>query len=161
MGARVSEHPAFGGVHPVHVRGSKHYVGKAIDVNTRPGTSALEQRELAPMAAMARKAGFQTIFMAPGHYNHLHVASYKTGTPYVPKDGYAYLHQGERVVPKEQNLRSREFSGGGRGGVSIDYDRLAKAVGRSTTVSVIAPPDYRQLAATVVNAQRDMDFLHG
>jgi hypothetical protein len=118
MGARVSEHPAFGGVTPgAHVRGSKHYIGKAIDVNTRPGTSALEQRELAPMAAMAAAAGFQTIFMAPGHYNHLHVASYKTGTNYVPKDGYAYLHQGERVVPKEQNLRSREFSGGGgRGG---------------------------------------------
>ena len=113
MGARVSEHPAFGGVTMgAHVRGSKHYLGKAIDVNTRPGTSTLEQRELAPMAAMARAAGFQTIFMAPGHYNHLHVASYKTGTPYVPNDGYAYLHKGEAVIPEAINRQTREMSGG-------------------------------------------------
>jgi hypothetical protein len=74
MGAKVTEHPAFGGVAMGgHGRSSLHYTGHAIDVNTRPGTSALEQRELAPMAALARSKGFRTIFMAPDHYNHLHV----------------------------------------------------------------------------------------
>jgi hypothetical protein len=74
MGARVAEHPAFP---PLDMHGhgktSLHYTGHAIDVNTRPGESAQEQRELAPLAALARSLGFRTIFMAPGHYNHLHV----------------------------------------------------------------------------------------
>jgi len=76
MGARVAEHPAFPPLSMTgHGTNSKHYTGDAIDVNTRAGTSALEQRELAPMAALARSAGFRTIFMAPDHYNHLHVDS--------------------------------------------------------------------------------------
>jgi hypothetical protein len=29
--------------------------------------------------------------------------SYAVGTPYVPKDGPAFLHEGERVVPKSGN----------------------------------------------------------
>jgi hypothetical protein len=74
MGALVSEHPAFGGVTPgAHVKGSKHYLSQAIDVNTRPGTSAAEQRELTPMMALARQLGFRVIFMSAGHFNHGHV----------------------------------------------------------------------------------------
>jgi hypothetical protein len=80
MGARVAEHPAFGGVAPVHGTNSLHYSGNAIDVNTRAGTSALEQRELAPMANLARSLGFRVIFMAPGHYNHLHVDTGRGGS---------------------------------------------------------------------------------
>lgn len=33
MGFDVGEHPAFGGVDPVHTSGSQHYEGDAIDVN--------------------------------------------------------------------------------------------------------------------------------
>jgi hypothetical protein len=33
------------------------------------------------------------------------VPSYKNGTPYVPKTGPAILHEGERVVPKEKNMK--------------------------------------------------------
>jgi len=75
MGGKVSRHSAFDGVTPTsgHGKTSKHYTDDAIDVNTRPGTSALEQRELAPMAALARSLGFRTIFMSAGHFNHLHV----------------------------------------------------------------------------------------
>lgn len=73
MGASVSEHPAFGGVSMGgHGRTSLHYTGQAIDVNTRPGTSSQEQRELAPLRDLANRLGFRTIFMAPGHFNHLH-----------------------------------------------------------------------------------------
>lgn len=75
MGATVSRHSAFDGRTPTsgHGRTSLHYEDRAIDVNTRPGTSAQEQRELAPMADLARSLGFRVIFMSPDHYNHLHV----------------------------------------------------------------------------------------
>jgi len=158
MGARVSEHPAFGGVTPgAHVRGSKHYSGRAIDVNTRAGTSSAEQHELAPLVAAARAAGFQTIFMAPGHYNHAHIASYKTGTPFVPQDGLAYLHQGERVVPREQNMRSREFSGSSGWGGSV-----VRNESRSQVINISAPESNARVIATKVrDVQRDLEFLHG
>jgi phage-related protein len=74
MGFRVSEHPAFGGVEPVHTKNSAHYRGAAIDVNAGAGTSAAEQRKLAGIIGPAHMAGFKTIFMAPGHYNHAHIA---------------------------------------------------------------------------------------
>jgi hypothetical protein len=37
MGLRVGENPHFGGVSPVHVSGSYHYKGEAIDVSGDPG----------------------------------------------------------------------------------------------------------------------------
>jgi hypothetical protein len=38
LGLHVGEHPMFGGVHPVHARGSLHYQGRAIDVSGPEGT---------------------------------------------------------------------------------------------------------------------------
>ena len=75
MGATVSRHSAFDGRTPTsgHGRTSLHYDDRAIDVNTRPGTSALEQRELDPMAALAKSLGFRVIWRSAGHWNHLHV----------------------------------------------------------------------------------------
>ncbi len=84
-GYRVSEHPQFGGVHPVHVAGSQHYVGKALDINHGAGTSPAEQAALAKLVPAAHAAGLETILMgkfetvsghqssASGHYDHLHV----------------------------------------------------------------------------------------
>ncbi len=74
MGATVSRHPAFGGaVRSGHGKNSLHYQDRAIDVNTRPGTSVQEQRELDPMAALARSLGFRTIWRTKDHFNHLHI----------------------------------------------------------------------------------------
>jgi hypothetical protein len=61
------------------------------------------------------------------HRDHVHVDTYRTGTPYVPRDGLAYLHEGEAVVPKWINSRAREFaggasSGGGFGGVTLNLE---------------------------------------
>ena len=64
------------------------------------------------------------------HKNHVHAAVYHQGTDYVPRTGFAYLEQGEAVIPANLNPRSREFSGGGgrTGGGAIDTDRIVAAI---------------------------------
>lgn len=74
MGYKVSEHPAFGGVHPVHVKGSQHYIGEAIDVNADTGFRGGEKAALDNANKMALNAGFKTLWQVSGHYDHLHVA---------------------------------------------------------------------------------------
>ena len=62
------------------------------------------------------------------HRDHVHVSFYKNGTPYVPKDQLAYLHQGERVIPAEQNrtwqtqptMPISSGSSGGRAAVTVN-----------------------------------------
>ena len=76
MGIRVSEHPAFGGVEGVHVKGSAHYRGEAIDVNA-PGNVVEAQdpvwgKKFDELAAQLRSSGYKVIWRQPGHYNHLH-----------------------------------------------------------------------------------------
>lgn len=79
QGYSVAEHPAFGGVAPVHTKNSAHYSGRAIDVNRGAGTSAREQAYLRQIIGPAIRAGFKTIFMAPGHFNHAHIQMRKGG----------------------------------------------------------------------------------
>lgn len=74
MGYQVSEHPAFGGVHPVHADGSQHYIGEAIDVNADTGFRGGEKAALDNANRMALAAGFKTLWQVAGHYDHLHVA---------------------------------------------------------------------------------------
>ena len=81
QGVQVGEHPAFGGVHPVHVANSWHYDGLAADLNTRAGASAAEKSELAPWADLAISLGIgyflnrtgRGIGAAATHNTHLHV----------------------------------------------------------------------------------------
>ncbi len=110
MGYAVSEHPAFGGVHPVHVPGSAHYAGRALDVNADnfPGGEPAALDRL--YAMLQRLPGIsQILWRVAGHFDHLHVAmarggiigapfvgSYKDGGV-VPRDGLAYVHQGETI----------------------------------------------------------------
>ena len=75
-GFRVSEHPAFGGVHHVH-HGHAHYQGRAIDVNI--GRGAVEasnpsmRHRFDALAARARAAGYTVLWKVAGHFNHIHI----------------------------------------------------------------------------------------
>jgi len=76
QGFRVSEHPAFGGVHHVHAHHSAHYSGRAIDVNV--GAGLVEARSgyahrFDLLAASMRAHGYKVLWRVPGHYDHIHV----------------------------------------------------------------------------------------
>lgn len=76
QGFRISEHPAFGGVSPVH-HGRGHYEGRAIDVNMGRGTVEANDKRLGAIfdkqAEELRKRGLKVIWRQPGHFNHMHV----------------------------------------------------------------------------------------
>lgn len=82
QGLRVSEHPAFGGVHPVH-HGLGHYQGRAIDVNFGHGVNEASNPAIGSrfdaLASALRGKGYKVIWRAPGHYNHMHVESPRGG----------------------------------------------------------------------------------
>lgn len=73
LGYDVSEGPdGFGPIHHVHAAHSRHYDGMAIDINHGAGTSKTEQAALSRIVPYLQGLGLRIIFMAPGHYNHLH-----------------------------------------------------------------------------------------
>jgi hypothetical protein len=73
LGYDVTEGPdGFGPIHHVHAAHSRHYDGMAIDVNHGAGTSKVEQAALSRIVPYLQNLGLRIIFMAPGHYNHLH-----------------------------------------------------------------------------------------
>jgi hypothetical protein len=76
QGIRVSEHPAFGGVAPVH-KGKSHYEGRSIDVNAGTGIVEANDPVWGPrfdeLANKARSAGYTVIWRSAGHYNHMHI----------------------------------------------------------------------------------------
>ena len=75
-GFRVSEHPAFGGVHHVH-HGWAHYSGRAIDVNIGRGANEASNPSMRhrfdALAARARAAGYTVLWKVAGHFNHIHI----------------------------------------------------------------------------------------
>lgn len=73
QGYKVSEHPKFGGVAPgVHDPQGWHYKGGALDINA-DGRKGGEGKWLDRLNEQLQKAGWHTIWRAPGHYDHLHV----------------------------------------------------------------------------------------
>lgn len=75
MGLRVSEHPAFGGVHHVH-HGWAHYAGRAIDVNVGRGVyeaHSAYRGKFDRIAASARRAGYTVLWRVAGHFDHMHI----------------------------------------------------------------------------------------
>ncbi|QFQ31622.2 transglycosylase SLT domain-containing protein [Janibacter melonis] len=76
MGYHVSEHPAFGGVAPgAHSATGWHYKAGALDVNADPFNSKFsnEMAALDKLNAMLRRDGWNTIWRAANHFDHLHV----------------------------------------------------------------------------------------
>lgn len=87
QGARVAEHPAFGGVSPVH-RGRGHYEGRAIDVNAGGGgANAIEQQLFDRLAPLIKAAGYFTLWRTKGHYDHLHAETRNGGGGTVGEGG--------------------------------------------------------------------------
>jgi hypothetical protein len=73
LGYSVTEGPdGFGPIHHVHAAHSRHYDGMALDINHGAGTSKVEQAALSRIVPYLQGMGLRIIFMAPGHYNHLH-----------------------------------------------------------------------------------------
>lgn len=76
MGYDVSEHPAFGGVKPgAHSATGWHYKAGALDVNADPWNSKFsnEMAALDKLNATLRRDGWNTIWRAANHFDHLHV----------------------------------------------------------------------------------------
>jgi phage-related minor tail protein len=148
MGYTVSEHPAFGGVTAgAHTRNSAHYRGAAIDVNSGAGTSSGEQRRLARIIGPAHAAGFKSIFMAPGHYNHAHIA-YDRGGMLQPGYSVAYNGTGrpEPVLTGDQ------------------WDQMTTAATRGDTIITVERTEDTRLARQIAaeQARRDLaDRLAG
>jgi hypothetical protein len=76
QGIRISEHPAFGGVNPVH-KGRSHYEGRSIDVNVGTGMMEANDPVWGPkfdeIAEQAKAAGYNVIWRQAGHFNHMHI----------------------------------------------------------------------------------------
>ncbi len=110
MGYRVAEGPGpFGPVHRVHSRNSLHYRGGAIDVNSRPGQSALEMRELDEIVPFARAYGLRTIWRTKGHFNHAH---FDVGRGADIGGGGAIAWVAEQAADKLKKLISVPFNAG-------------------------------------------------
>jgi len=74
-GFKISENSFFNGGHRIgsgHVKGSKHYADRAIDVNFAPGTSKREQQALDAIVGLAAQYGLRSIWRKPNHFNHAH-----------------------------------------------------------------------------------------
>ena len=75
-GFRVSEHPAFGGVHHVH-HGWAHYAGRAIDINigvgNREASNGSMRARFDALASRARAAGYTVLWRVAGHFDHIHI----------------------------------------------------------------------------------------
>lgn len=93
MGMRISEHPSFGTVHPVH-KGKAHYEGRAIDINFGTGKTEASDPVLGAkfdqLADQLTKLGYKVFWResgpygAAGHNNHLHAEIPKGGATSVP-----------------------------------------------------------------------------
>ena len=114
MGVRVSEHPDFGGVDPVHSPNSWHYRAGALDLNTAPGTSAKEMADFDRIMPLLYKLGWGVIWRYPNHYNHAHVdlGNRSLGS---------FNRNPDLTGSAWEMLKSMRVAGGGAGGGGMDF----------------------------------------
>lgn len=122
---------------------SDHALGKAIDIMTSnlglgwsiardfatgPAHSRFRAENVIWQQSISSNGGAFTGMADRGsptqnHRDHVHVDTYRSGTPYIARDGFAYLHKGEAVVPSGINAASRAMPavrvGGGGGGLPL------------------------------------------
>jgi tape measure domain-containing protein len=100
MGFQVGEHPAFGGVSPVHVPGSYHYQGRALDINY-PGSAEPAKLDWLYSRLRSMPGVKELLWRTAGHFDHLHVAMDRGGV--VPGRRGAPVpvlaHGGETFIP--------------------------------------------------------------
>jgi TP901 family phage tail tape measure protein len=79
-GYTVGEHPAFGGVSGVHVAGSYHYRGRALDINadSMPGGEMANLDRLNKQLMKNPKV-VELLWRVANHFDHLHVAMQQGG----------------------------------------------------------------------------------
>jgi hypothetical protein len=146
LGYTVGEGPdGFGPIHHVHAAHSRHYDGMALDINHGAGTSKVEQAALSRIVPYLQNLGLRIIFMAPGHYNHLHAE-----------------------VPRAKGLGSQ--IGGlvkGAAGAVADFldprqliegplnSLLAKLPGRDSTFGKIVAGAPRSIATMLINKAKE------
>lgn len=110
----------------------------------------------AAAGAMAATADIPVIgpFLAPataaGIFSEvLGFASFDVGTPYVPRDMIAQIHQGERIIPASQNRGGGEYAGGRE--VNFHYNPIINEAGGNIDLSAHA----REIASIFKGLARD------
>jgi hypothetical protein len=146
-GYEVGEHPAFGGVHPVHVTGSHHYKGEAIDVNDDQAPFASGGGEPGSLDRLYSKLKgmpgvVELLWRVANHFDHLHVAM--TGGGKLNLGGLGQAVQAPQ-------LPQLELSGPG-GSVHTMAQRA---------VDVVRAGAQLKLNAAAANASPGVDLLDG
>ena len=102
---------------------SMHAYGRAFDIGGSPETMAKIAEYLRTAATSLQYVIYNRRIAGPGmgkpwrpyhgvnpHTDHVHADfMYKQGTPWVPSDQVALLHEGEAVIPKEFNPFNRSY----------------------------------------------------
>jgi hypothetical protein len=77
------------------------------------------------------------------------IPQFATGTPYVPRTGLALIHQGERIIPAEQN-RQGNFGGQSiqvNGGITVNVQGGNETPATAREIARQVYPELRRLAA--------------